>query len=427
MLIKFKEKIGSRFGIETPPPETGNGPSYEDATSESYLSIRTAKKLLQEKVSGYDPERYSEWLGFARYIYSVKKDYKNAKFAIDAALLFYDSSEIALNLKSDIEKNINRESQEAMLAAKKLREAEEKAKAAREAEEKKSRSAQVSEVVISENKSTREKAKEISVTGDFTDEDFLADTSENVVESEVDIATGLKRPAMQVEEITLVNDRNTPLERKKLIAEAKSYVIRHSKLAEDKYSAGKLHESLLEYEKIYLKILEVDEDDVKSLYNLVLLYKKMGEQKNAQETFIKLIDAINITSAKYSGVPNIKKIYYFADCALKAAIVNAAVLAYNRKSSYPMNRSNFDLGKLREKGYLVIGEDDEREVSLSMVKDSFTNRNIKTFNFIISGHSCKLGGKYSIGENGSVTCNVHGDSALILNEQELDGVSSSSK
>lgn len=396
-------------------------PDVSDNNKNKYLSIKAAKLLLEAGNKIYDPKKFSEWLGFARYIYSVNKDPQNALLAIDAALLFYESNETALKLKNEIAELVKADEMAEKDRLRREAEAVEKARLSRIEQEKNKRSVAVSEIVIAD-KPMPEAKKEIKITGDFTDEDFLIDTLEtDIGEKELSIPSN-KPVTMPVNEIILVNDEKPSIERKKLIEETKRYALRHSKLANAKYSQGKLHEALLEYEKIYEKILQIDANDVKSLYNLVLLYKKMGEQRNAQRTFIRLVNAINETSAKYSGSKNIQKIYQFVDCTVKASIINAAVLAYNQKSYYPMNRSNFDLSKLKEKKYLLIDEGEDREIMLSLVADSFSNQTYRTYKFIINGHNCKAGGKYSIGAGGVVSCSVHGDSVIILSGQQLDRV-----
>ncbi|OQA74965.1 MAG: hypothetical protein BWY32_03443 [bacterium ADurb.Bin243] len=435
-LIKLREKIEGRFESVSrfdkslaPEPAASAEVQIEDGKADDafanykdkYLSIKTAKRLLESGTASYDPKKFSEWLGFARYIYTVNKDEKNALLAIDTALLFYGSNETALKLKEEIAQKVKIAEEAEKERQRKEKEAVEQARLKRLEQEKNSRSVPVSEIIISE-KPSAEADKEVKVTGDFTDEDFIMDTSEAKAGEEEVVAPSNKPVALPVGEIVLVNDRQPSVERKKLIEETKSYVIRHSKLANDKYTEGKLHEALLEYEKIYEKILQIDPNDVKSLYNMVLLYKKMGEQRNAQQTFIRLVNAINETSAKYSGSRNIQKIYHFVDCTVKASIVNAAVLAYNQKNYYPMNRSNFDMSKLKEQKYLVIDEGEDREIMLSLVENSLTNQIYKTYKFVVSGHSCKAGGKYSIGANGVVSCSVHGDSVIILSGQELDKV-----
>ena len=407
-------------------PELKTGPEpipdVSDSYKNKYLSIKTAKLLLEAGNKIYDPKKFSEWLGFARYIYSVNRDPQNALLAIDTALLFYESNETALKFKNELAELVKADELAEKDRLRREAEAAEKARLSRIEQEKNKRSVAVSEIVITD-KPLSDAKKEIKITGDFTDEDFLIDTLEtDIGEQELNIPSN-KPVAMPVNEITLANDIKPSAERKILIEETKRYVLRHSKLANAKYNQGKLHEALLEYEKIYEKILQIDANDVKSLYNLVLLYKKMGEQRNAQKTFIRLVNAINETSAKYCGTKNILKIYQFVDCTIKASIINAAVLAYNQKSYYPMNRSNFDLAKLKEKKYLVIGEDEDREIMLSLVADSFSNQTYRTYKFMINGHSCKAGGKYSIGAGGTVTCSVHGDSAIILSGQQLDKVS----
>lgn len=397
-------------------------PDISDSYKNKYLSIKAAKLLLEAGNKIYDPKKFSEWLGFARYIYSVNKDPQNALLAIDAALLFYESNETALKLKNEIAELVKADEIAEKDRLRREAEAVEKARLSRIEQEKNKRSVAVSEIVIAD-KPLPDAKKEIKITGDFTGEDFIIDTVEtDIGEKELNIPSN-KPVAMPVNEITLANDEKPSVERKKLIEETKRYVIRHSKLASVKYSQGKLHEALLEYEKIYEKILQIDANDVKSLYNLVLLYKKMGEQRNAQQTFIRLVNAINETSAKYSGSKNIQKIYQFVDCTVKASIINAAVLAYNQKSYYPMNRSNFDLSKLKEKKYLLIDEGEDREIMLSLVADSFSNQTYRTYKFMINGHNCKAGGKYSIGAGGVVSCSVHGDSVIILSGQQLDKVS----
>jgi tetratricopeptide (TPR) repeat protein len=396
-------------------------PDVSDSYKNKYLSIKTAKLLLEAGSKIYDPKKFSEWLGFARYIYGVNKDPQNALLAIDAALLFYESNETALKFKNELAELVKADEIAEKDRLRREAEAIEKARLSRIEQEKNKRSVAVSEVVIAD-KPLPEAKKEIKITGDFTDEDFLIDTLEtDIGEQELTIPSN-KPVAMPVNEIILANDIKPSAERKNLIEETKRYVLRHSKLANAKYSQGKLHEALLEYEKIYEKILQIDANDVKSLYNLVLLYKKMGEQRNSQRTFIRLVNAINETSARYSGSKKIQKIYQFVDCTVKASIINASVLAYNQKSYYPMNRSNFDLSKLKEKKYLLIGEDEDREIMLSLVADSFSNQTYRTYKFMINGHNCKAGGKYSIGAGGVVNCSVHGDSVIILSGQQLDKV-----
>lgn len=458
MLAKLREKIEARFGVTVKPPnkydlsesespaetveKTPSEPAAKDKSSEvevaeaasdiggnaetdifrdRYLSIKTAKLLLKNSIKIYDPKKFSEWLGFARYIYNVNKDNKNALIAIDTALLFYDSNETALKMKSEIAAKVKADDDAEKDRERREKEAMEKARLQRIEDEKNKRSIAVSEIVIADN-TKPEAEKEARVTGDFTDEDFIIDTVESKVGEEDVVAPSNKPVAMPVGEIILANDEKPSVERKKMIEDTRNYVVRHSKLAGAKYSEGKLHEALLEYEKIYEKILQIDPNDVKSLYSLVLLYKKMGEQRNAQQTFIRLVNAINLTSAKYSSSKNIQKIYHFVDCTVKASIVNAAVLAYNQKSYYPMNRSNFDLNKLKEKNYLVVDEGEDREVMLSLVESGYSKQLYKTYKFIVTGYDCKSGGKYSLGPNGVVTCGVHGDSVIILSGQEVDKI-----
>lgn len=409
---------------ETALASSENEEERDDPFRERYLSIKTARLLLKNGVKTYDPKKFTEWLGFARYVYNVNRDNRNALLAIDTALLFYDSNETALKLKSEIAAKVKAEDEAEKERERRERAAMEKARLQRIQEEKDRRSVAVSEVVIAGGPEKPVTEKEVRVTGDFTDEDFIIDTAETRAGEEEVVAPSNKPVAMPVGEIVLANDEKPSTERKKLIEDTKNYVIRHSKLASVKYGEGKVHEALLEYEKIYERILQIDPNDVKSLYSLVLLYKKMGEQRNAQHAFIKLVNAINATSAKYSGSKNIQKIYSFVDCAVKASIVNAAVLAYNQKSHYAMNRSNFDINKLKEKNYLVVNEGEDREVMLSLAESgpAAPDRMIKTYKFVINGYNCRSGGKFSLGPGGVVTCSVHGDSVLILSGQELDRV-----
>jgi len=423
MLHRIKSNLEKKFTTvdKTIDGQDGSGPSAPEELPASYLSIKTATGLLAAGKKEYDPARFSEWLGFARYIYNSKKDPRNAKLALDTALLFYSSNEVAISLKKELEKKIREEDELEKKRLAGIKAAEEKDRLKRIEEERNKRSTIIKEVVI-DDPGKKKKYEEAAVTGDFSIEDFLEDTSS--VESAagtVEIAS-VPREELKVMEISLVNDARPSQERKKLIEEVKGYVTRHSKIASDHFSTGKLHESLLEYEKIYNKILELDGRDIKSLYNLVLIYKKMGEQRNAQETFIRLLKAINETSARYSGSRQTQAVCNFVDCTIKASIVNAAVLAYNKKNYFQMNRSNFDILKLREKGYIVLNDDEDRTVTMEIVENSITGASSISVKYVITGIKCIENGKYGIGENGVITCGRHGDNAIILTGQETDRV-----
>ena len=426
MLHIIKANLEKKFttvdhAIEGPEASEPSAHSSEDLP-EAYLSIKTASGLLAAGKKEYDPAKFSEWLGFAKYIYNTKKDPRNAKLALDAALLFYSSNEVALSLKNELEKKIKEEEALEKKRVDEIKAAEERDRLRRIEEERNKRSSTIREIVIDDPKK-KKKPEESVITGDFSIEDFLEDTSsvEPTAAGTVEVER-VPHEELKVLEISLANDVRPSQERKNLVEEVKGYVTRHSKIASEHFSTGKLHESLLEYEKIYHKILELDGRDIKSLYNLVLIYKKMGEQRNAQETFIKLLKAINETSARYSGSRQIRAICNFADCTIKASIVNAAVLAYNKKNYFQMNRSNFDISKLREKGYIVLNDEEDRTVTMEIVENSLAGGTSISVKYSITCIKCLDNGKYGIGENGVIKCGCHGDNAIILTGQETDRI-----
>lgn len=419
-----KEFLELTSGSETKIQNNNTIENIIEKVSEydSYLSIKTAKMLLKSGIKTYDPERFTQWLGLARYTFYVLKDYYNAKLAIETALLFYDSNETALKLKEEIDIKIKELEEKENLRKKQEQETIEKIRLQREEEEKKKRTVSVSEVVI-----TNKNQKETQITGDFVDEDFLIETSELNINPE-EIAINLsKNKVLNINEIDLTsfNDEKSKNQKIELVRE---YVTKHMNLAQEKFNNGKIIEALLEYEKIYQKILEIDPNDVKSLYNLVLIYKKLNETKNAQYAFINLVNAINITSAKYSNLKSIQKIYQFVECTIKSAIINAALLAYNKQSKYPMDRSNFSINKLREKKFLFLKDEDEFEISLSLNDNKTKPQNlIKTQKFIIKGYKCPCGGRYYVDSDGSIACSIHGNNVSILSSNEVDKIESSIK
>ena len=422
LLIKMREKFeGADSFASTLAKKKSEAEDKAPVSGEVSVNLKTARWLVSEGKTFYDPDRFEEWFGFARYIYHTRKDYKNAKLAIDAALLYNSSSEVALKFKSDIESKIKETTEAEEKRIKDIAEAEEKDRRKREEEERNKRTASVREVVIGDDKKNAKAAPEIS--GDFSLEDFLEDTSSiTVTDDTVEIAAK-PREELKVKELDLVNERvKVNPGRARQIEEARKYSARHASAAHSKFESGKFQEALLEYEKVYLKVLEIDPKDIKALYNLVLIYKKMGEQKNSQEMFIKLVDAIVETRARYSGSIQIKQICTFVDCTIKTAIVNAALMAYNKKNYYKMNRSNFAVSKLREAGFLVMEEDEERQVGLALADNTFKSGPGRQVQYTIKGLSCLKNGKYSIGPNDVISCSVHGENSLMLDNRELDRV-----
>lgn len=420
LLLKIKEKLESSEDFAALLDKNKDAASGESVgTKEIVLSLKSAKDLIEQGKTFYDPTRFTEWFGFARYIFNVKKDYKNAKLAVDAALLYNASNEVALKLKHDIEKKINEIEEAEAKKAKELEEAIALEKQRKIDEEKKKRTLSVREVVINSEKNERNNKKS-GQDSDFTMEEFLDDTAAvDLFEGTVEIK-GKTKETFTAREIKLVNEPVTSDARKKQIDEMKQYVMKHSAMAKKKFSEGKLHESLLEYEKIYLKILDIDHNDVKSLYNLVLIYKKMGEQRNSQEYFMRLVVAVNETNARYSSSKQITRIFNYVDCCIKSSIVNAAVLTYNKNSYYKMDRANFNLEKLYEKGYLRFNESDEQVVTLSLSSGYGGDERLKNVKFRVTGLKCNERGNYKIGIHKCVSCSIHGENPLILSAQELD-------
>lgn len=423
LLIKMRDRFeGAETFAETLSKKQAEEEGSAPATGEVGVNLKTARWLVSEGKTFYDPDRFEEWYGFSRYIYYTRKDYRNAKLAIDAALLYNSSNETALKFKSEVESRIEESRLAEEKQKKEIAEAEERVRKMREEEERKKRTAPVREVVLGgDRKGGTAAAPEI--TGDFSLEDFMADTSPVAASGDTVEIVSKPKEVLTVREVDLANERvNEKPGRRGQIEEARAYAKRHAEAARSKFEAGKFQEALLEFEKVYLKVLSVDPLDIKALYNLVLIYKKMGEQKNSQETFLRLTSAVVETRSRYSGSAQIQAICAFVDCTIKTAIVNAALMAYNKKHYYPMNRSNFDVSKLRESGFLVMEEDEDRQVALALAENTFKPGTGRQVAYTITGLSCLKKGKYGIGPNGVVSCSVHGENSLILDNRELDRV-----
>lgn len=368
------------------PPEERRFLAWDD---------RLARAALSSEVA-LNPELAADWLGLAVYLRDTVGDLDKAETAARVALRYEPASKGAARfLKALDEKRA--QAAEAKRKADEKRKAEEEAKR-REAEEKsrRERTAPVRETVV-----TPEGPRVVTGANEFFDVPFWEEAEEaEAGETAREVALGA--PAADA----------TPA------AEVTAYIAERFAAGQKKYAEGLHHEALLEYEKAYLRALSRDAEDVRALFNLVLVYGKLDEKRAALEHFMRLLAALEARPLGTAADPATRRVRNAVTCWMAGTVVQSAWLGYNASGKRRMTRQTFVVAKLKRLGYLDLGPKGKK-VRVKLTGPLVREREI---DFHLARPDCPSAGRYTLDAAHNVRCSVHGVSPLITEKYEFDAL-----
>lgn len=368
------------------PPEEKRFVAWDEGLARAALSGEVA----------VNPDLSADWLGLAAYLRDSLGDFDRAETACRVALRYEPKSKAAARFLKTLEERRAAEAERKRRAEEaKAAEAE---RARREAEEKsrRERTQPVREVVAAP-----EGPKIVTGANEFFDVPFWDDAQEaDGTQLAREVPLGAPAPD------------TTPA------AQITAYVAERFAAGKAKYAEGLHHEALLEYEKAYLRVLAREPEDVRALFNLVLIYGKLDEKRAALEHFMRLLSALETNALRDGAEPAARRVRSAVSCWMVGTVVQSAWLGYNASGKGRMTRQTFVVSKLRRLGYLDLGPKGKKvRVKLSgpLVRE-------REIDFFLEKAECPSAGAYSLDANHAVRCSVHGVSPLITEKYEFDAL-----